>query len=361
MTTPPAKPTRRTAILRSCETLAIATAGGLAFGLPGLPAGWMSGAIVAASAAAFAGRPLHIPDRLARVVYVITGISLGGAVTPETVAGMGTWPASIAFLAAGMVALTIAVTAYLQIVHRWDRSSALLAAFPGGLATVIVLAVENNADVRAVAVVQTVRVAAVAVLLPMALAVVGLASVPAVSRAWVFDPYQLVLLVGISSAVALAAHWSRFPGGLMFGAMLASAVLHGTGFVTVGLPWWLAIMSFIVLGGLTGTRFGNTDIRTLRHLAAAAFGALLVGIGVAFAFAVVSAKVLSLDAGAMMIAYAPGAIDAMMIVALALNYDPAFVGAHHFARFVLVLGSMPWIVRFMQRGQKPPPDPPGPS
>ena len=34
--------------------------------------------------------------------------------------------------------------------------------------------------------------------------------------------------------------------------------------------------------------------------------------------------------------YAPGALDAMMILALALHLDPIFVGAHHVARFMLI-------------------------
>jgi hypothetical protein len=64
-------------------------------GLAGLPAGWLSGAIVAVSAAALAGRQVFIPARLGRVVYVLLGISLGSSVTPETVATMVTWPLSM--------------------------------------------------------------------------------------------------------------------------------------------------------------------------------------------------------------------------------------------------------------------------
>jgi uncharacterized membrane protein AbrB (regulator of aidB expression) len=107
----------------------------------------------------------------------------------------------------------------------------------------------------------------------------------------------------------------------------------------------------VLLGALTGTRFANMDVRTLRHLAASAFGALVVGLSVAFAGAVAAAWLLSLDVGPMAIAYAPGAIEAMMVLALALNYDPAFVGAHHLARFMLVLATMPAIVKIMQRLQ----------
>jgi membrane AbrB-like protein len=340
----------RADLRRTTETLLIAMAGGLAMGLSGLPAGWMSGAIIVVSVAALLGRPLLIPNKLAQITYVITGISLGGAVTPDAVNGMTTWPVSLLMLAVAMVVLTVVVTLYLQIVHGWDEASALLGSFPGGLATVMVLAVENKADVRGVAVVQTVRVVAIAVLLPLGLAVFGLANAPAVVRnSGLNSPGELALLVVVSTLVALAAQRFRFPGGLLFGAMVTSAVLHGAGTVHVTLPFWMSAFSFMVLGAVTGTRFANTDLRTLRRLAAAAFGALALGSLIAFAFAILTAWLLALDTGAVAIAYAPGAIEATMVVALALNYDPAFVGAHHLARFFLVLVSMPAVVRVMER------------
>jgi membrane AbrB-like protein len=230
----------------------------------------------------------------------------------------------------------------------------LLGSFPGGLATVLVLAVENNADVRAIAVVQTVRVVAIAVLLPAAIAASGFVADPAPPKASAFAaPMQIVALVVVSTAAALGAHRLRMPGGLIFGSMISSAILHGTGLITVTLPPWLAILAFVVLGALTGTRFSNMDVRMLRHLAAAAFGALVVSVGVATACAVTAAWILTMDHGPMVIAYAPGAIDAMMVLALALNYDAAFVGAHHLARFMLVLITMPAIVGIMRRMRRP--------
>ena len=344
---------------RVAETLAIALAGGLVLGLAGFPAGWLSGAIIAVSTVALAGRPMLVPDPLARITYVVMGISLGGTVTPETIAGMAKWPASLALLALSMTLLTLAVLLYLQFVHKWDSGSALLGSFPGGLATVLVLAVENSADVRGIAVVQTVRVVAVAVLLPMAIAASGFTADPMVQGASAFAaPVQLAVLVVVSTAAALGAHWLGMPGGLIFGSMISSAVLHGAGIVTVTLPSWLAILAFVVLGALTGTRFSNMDVRMLRHLAAAAFGALVVSVGVASACALAAASILGMDHGPMVIAYAPGAIDAMMVLALALNYDAAFVGAHHLARFMLVLITMPAIVGFMRRVRRPKNDEP---
>jgi uncharacterized protein len=342
---------------RIIETLLIGGLGGAALGLPGFPAGWLSGAILAVSIAAIAGRPVRIPDPLARITFVLTGISLGGAVTPEALGGMGAWPASLALLAVGMTILTAAVALYLRKVHGWDTISAVLASCPGGLATVLVLAAENGADVRSVAIVQTVRIVLLAVALPASLAALGLTGAPVALRAGAgafADLGQLAALIGICTLVAVAAQWLRFPGGLMFGAMLSSAVLHGAGWITVTLPSWLAIASFVVLGSLTGTRFANTDPRLLRHLAAAALGAFAVGTVVALGGAVAAAALLSLSTGDMIIAYAPGALEAMMILALALNFDPAFVGAHHLARFMLVLIAIPVVIPWLRRrGQTP--------
>jgi uncharacterized membrane protein AbrB (regulator of aidB expression) len=73
------RPSRLILARRLAETLALAVVGGAVFGLPGLPAGWLSGAILFTAAAALAGRPVYLPQPLARVIFVILGISLGAA------------------------------------------------------------------------------------------------------------------------------------------------------------------------------------------------------------------------------------------------------------------------------------------
>jgi uncharacterized membrane protein AbrB (regulator of aidB expression) len=54
---------------------------------------------------------------------------------------------------------------------------------------------------------------------------------------------------------------------------------------------------------------------------------------------------MSLSIPDVVISYAPGALDAMMMLALALHLDPIFVGAHHVARFLLVSLALPLFVR----------------
>jgi len=129
---PPSIPSPR--LRHFAETLGYASVGAAALGLAGLPAGWLSGAIVGVSAAALAGRHPFVPPPVGRVVYVILGISHGSSVTPETVATMVTWPLSMLALTIAMIAVTVSVMAYLKFVHGWATLDALFASAPGALA-----------------------------------------------------------------------------------------------------------------------------------------------------------------------------------------------------------------------------------
>src|SRR5580704_7228414 len=106
--------------LEVAETLAIAAAGGIAFTLIGVPAGLVSGSILAVACAALAGRPVKVPLPLARVCFVLVGMLLGAVVTPATLRGVVTWPLSIALLTLSAAATIVATTSYLRLAHRWD-------------------------------------------------------------------------------------------------------------------------------------------------------------------------------------------------------------------------------------------------
>jgi len=346
---------RIASIRRLAETLGIAAVGGIPLGLTGFPAGYLSGAILAVGAAALAGRPLLMPQPLTRSIFVLVGISLGAVVTPATLQGMASYPMSIAVLIAAMAVISIAGTAYLMIVHRWDLLSAYLATSPGGLSQVLVVAAELGAELRSIAIVQSLRVVIIAVGLPAGLSMLGLAG-NALRRG--NGPWSLALaaelsiLIVASAIGAAAAHRARFPGGLLFGAMFTSAALHGSGLIHAVMPPWVANIAMIALGAVVGARFTNTPLRLLADFLGAAFGSFVLSVTIAAAFAAVLLDIFPLPVPEVMIAYAPGSVDAMMLLALALHLDPVYVGAHHVTRIVAVSLTMPVIARRVARKPK---------
>ena len=350
----------RAAMLRHvAETLAFAAAGGLTLGLLGMPAGFLSGSILAVAGASLAGRPMLIPIAMMRVLLVLIGISLGSVVTPETLHGMATYPLSIAALIVAMICISFGGAFYLRAVHGWDKLTAYLAAAPGGLSQVMALAVELDSDVRAIAIVQTVRVAIVAVGLPAALALLGLVGEATVSVGGSFKLAQLdefAILVVASTVAAIVAYRFRFPGGLLFGAMLTSGALHGSDLIHVAMPGWATSTVMIAFGAVTGARFANTPLRMLLHYLGAALGSFAVALTITAIFAVGLVGLLALPVAEVMIAYAPGAVDAMMLLALALHLDPVYVGAHHLTRIFFVSITMPLVARRIRRPRRLPND-----
>ena len=343
------------------ETLAYAVIGGGAVGLLGVPAGFLSGAILAVSVAAIAGRPMFVPVWLARALYGLIGISLGAVVTPETLHGMATYPLSIAVLIVAMICIGVAGALYLQIVHGWDKTAAYLAAAPGGMSQVLILAAELGSDLRAIAIVQTMRVVIIAVGLPAALSLLGLAGNAArrsngpLSLALVDE---MAILIAAATAGAAIAYRFRLPGGLMIGAMVASALLHGTGLVHAVMPTWVANTAMVALGGVIGARFTNTPPRLLLNYLAAGFGSFAVAIAIAAAFGAALIGMLSLHGAEVIMAFAPGSVDAMMLLALALHLDPVYVGAHHVVRIFLVSLTMPLVARKVAHNPAPEAKPP---
>lgn len=348
--------------IRLVETLLVAVAGGALFTWLGLPAGWLSGAMVSVAAAALASRPVHMPPRLAQGVFVVVGISLGASVTPEMLQGIGLWPLSVALLVVGVTLATLASTLYLRKVHGWNTSSALLGSTPGALSQVIAYASQYKSDLHGIAVVQTIRVVILTACLPIVLAVLGFVDPEAPTIPRRDGPlYELVILVAVCTVVAVGLQKLRFPGGLIFGSMMASAVLHGSGLIHATLPWWAVVAAMVSLGAVTGARFANTDIWLLLKHLGAAFGSFATAIAVVAVFVWISTSLLSFKVPELVVSYAPGALDAMMIVALALHLDPVFVGAHHVARFILVSLALPVIVRMSGAKDEtviPPPLPP---
>ena len=342
----------RAKVLGTAETLVIGAAGGLAFLALGLPGGLISGSMIAVGIAAIAGRQLSVPPLITQTVLVLLGISLGSVVSRHLIQQVSAYPLTIGLLALATFCSTFGSSYYLQRVHGWDRTSAFLAGSPGALSQITILAVERGADLPGIAVVQTMRVIILTAALPLVLAIAGVApSVAPSLTTSIASPLDLLELVGASLAASLVLRLIKFPASWMFGAMIASSVLHGVGWVDGGLPNWVRGVSLVGIGALIGSRFARMRIKTLAGHINAALGSFAVAIAVSALFVGIVALTTQVKVSDVVVAFAPGAMDAMLALALTLHIDPIFVGAHHLSRFVFVTIATPGIVHLFGRPQ----------
>jgi hypothetical protein len=343
----------RTKTLQYLETLSIGTIGGLLFLVAGLPGGLITGAMLAVGSAAMLGRSMAVPAHLTQAVLVMLGISLGSLMSRQLLQHVSAYPVTIGLLALATFCTTFGSSYYLQRLHGWGRTSAFLAASPGALSQIALLAIEKGADMPAIAVVQTLRVIILTAALPLILAATGLtsSSAPALTMT-VASPLGLVGLIGASVAVSLVFRMAKFPASWLFGAMVGSSVLHGAGLVDGGLPPLVRSIALIGIGTLIGSRFSRMRTSTLlRHLTAG-LGSFAIAIAISAIFVTLVAWTTNVRFADVMVAYAPGAMDAMLALALTLHIDPIFVGAHHLSRFIFVTIATPGIVHLFGRPQE---------
>jgi membrane AbrB-like protein len=342
----------RSQTLDVLETLAIGAAGAGVFWWAALPGGLISGAMIAVATAGIAGRKMGLPQPIAHVILMTLGLSLGAMVSPALIKNLSAYPLTIALLAAATFCSTFGSSLYLQRVHGWDRTSALLAGSPGALSQIVMLATERDADIAGIAVVQIMRVIILTAMVPLLLAAAGMIGQgPLTSRGPPATPLALAELAATAVAAALLLRWLNFPASWMFGAMLGSSVLHGAGWVDGTLPQWAYLTAVTGIGILIGSRFGKISPRTILSHIGAALGSFVVAIVISAVFVAAIALFTHVKFSDVVVAFAPGAMDAMLALALTLHIDPVFVGAHHLSRFIFVSIATPGIVHLFGKAQ----------
>jgi membrane AbrB-like protein len=337
-------------LARGVLTFCISAAGGFVAYLLDLPAGWLSGGLLAVAAASLAGIDTDLPRPARAPAFLVLGVYAGGGVSQQTLHQMQTWPASFAILAVSLPALIAVSFWWLHNRCGWDRNAALLASLPGALSFVMAAGENLKADMKKVAISQSIRLLLLIEVIPILALVIGHpASLPpaaALPRAGLGD---LAILFGAAIALALVFEGLRLAGGWMLGGLIASAVLLMSGVVEARVPAPIVVPAMIALGAISGSRFRPGDLAVLPGLAVPA----LVAFGIASAVSLAAAAIVSASLGVQFIqallAFAPGALDALTILAYQLNIDPAYVAAHHVVRFLALVAAVPLLARWMDR------------
>ncbi len=341
----------RGGLVQLAQVLAAAL-GGLLFHRLGVPAAWLSGAaaVVIVLGALRLGRPLAPP--LADAGMLLSGVVMGAGITPQAVEAVGRYPASLLLLALAVFSVTAASAFYLMRVSGWRRDDAVLASVPGALTTVMAVAADRGAALGPIAVVQSVRLLVLVAVLPSLVSLVGGGAgtaLPGEGQA-VAGPGALAVMVAAGLAVGLVLERLGVAAPILLGGTLASAVLHGADLVPGVPPPAIAAIAFVLVGIYIAERVRTLDRRSFLRALPAALGSLAIGATVAGLFAIVSAAVARVGLPDALVAFAPGGLEAMMVLAVVLHLDPLYVGIHHLARFLGIGFLLP--VMFMRAGRR---------
>ncbi len=328
------------------ETLAAALAGAVLFEFLGVPAGSLSGAMVGVVLVIAAGRPIRLSPLLRNFGMLICGVTMGAAVTPQMLSALQKYPFSLAMLCLSLAATLAATAWFLRKFGDWDRATAFFAATPGALSAVFAVAVNTRADLLRITMAQSLRLFMLVAVVP---AIVVSAETPAVvATRGVATPVSLLVMIAGGAALSFVLDRLSFAGAWLFGGMLVSAILHGSGQMSGDPPEWLVRLGYMIIGVFIASRFTTITRRLLLDSVWISLGAFVVGLVISAVFAAVAAYGAGVPFGQALVAFAPGGLEAMIVLGSALDLDPLYIGLHHLVRFFGIGLIIPFSLRWIE-------------
>ena len=273
------------------------------------------------------------------------------------IAQLPDWSSTIAAMCLATVIATYTGYQFLTRLRHYDKTLALLCCVPGGQAEVIVLSRELVEKDYVVALCHLVRVATVFCLVPLTLALVqgqeavnisneNLAALPRIidtSPALAFQFFMIALL-GYYGGKRI-----RLPMPHLLGPLLFSALLHVVGLSDLPRFNEFILLAQVVIGGAVGARLAKVPVRKISgYLIDGIVNACLV-ITVYCLIASGLAFWLNMSFLNMMLAFIPGGLHEVTLIALVFGFDVVFVTLHHTVRILLLFFSLPWMISAIRK------------
>lgn len=325
--------------------LGVALLGSLLFEVIGFPSAPLTGSAAAVSLAALLGLPVPMPNWARTAAFVLLGINIGSSITPEMLATALAWPVTILIL---MVSLVISLQICRFGLTRWMQFSprdAVLAAAPGHLSYALALSLDSKGQTSRIAVVQSIRVLFLTLCVPVLVATLFGATGVHLMPTHPLPPLILAALIGVTLAVGALFQRIKVPAAYLLAGIFCSAVGHVLS-LTPGQPPQEAIyLAFLIMGTLIGSRFAGQKLSALRLDVLAGLWVTGVNVTITLGAIAVSMALMGLPPALLIVAFAPGGVEAMAGIAVTLGLDPAFVAAHHVMRLMILTVLMPVMLR----------------
>lgn len=318
-------------------TLGVGGLGAALGALAGLPLYLLTGPAILVCVLSLMGLRLGIATLFRDLAFIFIGIGVGAGVNTDAAAAMLRWPLAFVALAVMLLVAMVLSKAILVRVFGFAPRAGVLAAAPGHLSFVLALGDSYRVNVPQIAVSQSVRVLLLTLSVPFIAAFIGIeVSDAALPQGATLSLPHLAVLTALSVALGWGLERLRVPAPLLIGAMLVSAAGHLSQTSPGVLDPNVTLACLVLMGSLIGSRFSGTSPRAVLRYAGAGLSITVVTVALSVAAAVPMAAFLGMPLAHVLVAFAPGGLETMIVMGAVLGANPGFVAACHVGRLLIL-------------------------
>ena len=311
-----------------------------------LPAPFLMGPVLVSTLFAILRADFSVPELIKQISFIFIGISVGSNVTPEALLSFSKWPFSILLMILSVITIIFACKITLQKFFGMDKKSSLLASTPGHLSFVLSLGTETKSDTTKIALIQSIRILVLTIITPV---IVVLYSGNELNEANIQKELiysgSLIVLCLLSIISGLVLKTLKLPAPFLIGAMLTSAISHGTNLTPGYVPNWLEGIAFAILGTAIGARFVDVKMQNLKSCLISGLAITLTAIAICFLATSIVYKLTGIPFIHIFLAIAPGGLETMVAMGGIVNAEPTYVAFHHVMRLFFIALFIPIILK----------------
>ena len=287
-------------------------------------------------------------------------VLIGASFRPGLLAQLDSWAVTLGAMLATTALATLAGMIWLVRVRRYPVTEAFLSSVPGGQAEILLIAREHTDKDYMVALFHLMRVVLVFFSTPLLLAFTQGRAAVEKSNIVLHQMQGLFALPGTTLAVfvltALAgyglARLARLPMPHLLGPLGLSLILHVSGLLDVPRISEFVILAQVSIGGAVGARLSKVPFRDVFvYIADALVSAVILLLVYALATAGLH-LLFGLDLLSLWLAFVPGGLYEVTLLALLFGFDVAFVAVHHTIRIVFIILSLPVMIPWLTKARQ---------
>ena len=316
-----------------------------------IPLAWMLGPMLAVSIAALKGIKVKMPKLALSSILIILGLHIGNYIDQNLINQMKDWIWTSAIMFIYILLSIFIVSKYLQKFSGYKNKTSIFSAAPGALGPLLILAEYEKSDLSQVATAHLIRLIIIITVFPFFVVNFSPTETIEIEKFNYMDQNHLNLLILLSASIILIFIFDKIgvPAALLSGTLVASGILQILQIASYKLPEQSIDFCLLILGASVGCRFADKSLNEVARNTFHSFIATTLLIILGIIAAICSSYFVDTNFLTLLLSFCPGGIYEVAVIAIAFNLDPNFVAFHHIIRLLMILFTVPIILKLIDK------------